>query len=318
MADVAGSIFYYDWELQLMEWLQARIGSSGFGFWLLSNLSAFGEQLLLVAVMGFLYWGLNKEFGKYLGLNVLMANVWNPMIKNVFLRLRPYFVPGYKVELLRPIDPEADIMDVTAQGYSFPSGHSTSAVAAYGSLAAHEKKNRLFWALAILLPLLVGFSRVVVGAHYPTDVLAGWLLGLIVILLIPRLQARIKNRWLFYGLLLLLCLPGFFYCTSDDYFTSFGMLLGLILAFPFEEKYVRFENTRSPIRCILRVVGGGAVYFGLNAALKLPFPSALLDSGTFAAHLIRTLRYTAVMFTVIALYPMVFKLTDRIKVKSEK
>ena len=141
MADVAGSIFYYDWELQLMEWLQAHIGSSGFGFWLLSNLSAFGEQLLLVAVMGFLYWGLNKEFGKYLGLNVLMANVWNPMIKNVFLRLRPYFVPGYKVELLRPIDPEADIMDVTAQGYSFPSGHSTSAVAAYGSLAAHEKKT---------------------------------------------------------------------------------------------------------------------------------------------------------------------------------
>ena len=60
------------------------------------------------------------------------------------------------------------------------------------------------------------------------------------------------------------------------------------------------------------------MYFGLNAALKLPFPSALLDSGTFAAHLIRTLRYTAVMFTVIALYPMVFKLTDRIKVKSEK
>ena len=271
----------------------------------------------MVVIIGFLYWSWDKEFGKFVGLNILVANVWNPLIKNVFLRLRPYYVSD-KIDLLRLIDSSADKYDVAAQGYSFPSGHSSGAVSVYGSLAAHEKKNRLLLVIAILLPLLVGFSRVVVGAHYPTDVLAGWLLGLIVILLIPRLQARIKNRWLFYGLLLLLCLPGFFYCTSDDYFTSFGMLLGLILAFPFEEKYVRFENTRSPIRCILRVVGGGAVYFGLNAALKLPFPSALLDSGTFAAHLIRTLRYTAVMFTVIALYPMVFKLTDRIKVKSEK
>ena len=312
---VAGNIFYFDWEIALMEWLQANLGPGAISF--LSLLSMFGEQLLMVVIIGFLYWSWDKEFGKFVGLNILVANVWNPLIKNVFLRLRPYFVSD-KIDLLRLIDSSADKYDVAAQGYSFPSGHSSGAVSVYGSLAAHEKKNRLLLVIAILLPLLVGFSRVVVGAHYPTDVLAGWLLGLIVILLIPRLQARIKNRWLFYGLLLLLCLPGFFYCTSDDYFTSFGMLLGLILAFPFEEKYVRFENTRSPIRCILRVVGGGAVYFGLNAALKLPFPSALLDSGTFAAHLIRTLRYTAVMFTVIALYPMVFKLTDRIKVKSEK
>ena len=312
---VAGNIFYFDWEIALMEWLQANLGPGAISF--LSLLSMFGEQLLMVVIIGFLYWSWDKEFGKFVGLNILVANVWNPLIKNIFLRLRPYFVSD-KIDLLRLIDSSADKYDVAAQGYSFPSGHSSGAVSLYGSLAAHEKKNRLLLVIAILLPLLVGFSRVVVGAHYPTDVLAGWLLGLIVILLIPRLQARIKNRWLFYGLLLLLCLPGFFYCTSDDYFTSFGMLLGLILAFPFEEKYVRFENTRSPIRCILRVVGGGAVYFGLNAALKLPFPPALLDSGTFAAHLIRTLRYTAVMFTVIALYPKVFKLTDRIKVKSEK
>ena len=143
MAETAGAILYFDWEMRLMEWLQAHIGSSGFGFWLLSNLSAFGEQLLLVAIMGFLYWGLNKEFGKYVGVNVLMVNVWNPMIKNAVLRLRPYFVSEYNVELLRPIDDSADIMDVAAQGYSFPSGHSANAVTVYGSLAAHEKKWKL-------------------------------------------------------------------------------------------------------------------------------------------------------------------------------
>lgn len=179
---VAGNIFYFDWEIALMEWLQANLGPGAISF--LSLLSIFGEQLLMVVIIGFLYWSWDKEFGKFVGLNILVANVWNPLIKNVFLRLRPYFVSD-KIDLLRLIDSSADKYDVAAQGYSFPSGHSSGAVSLYGSLAAHEKKNRLLLVIAILLPLLVGFSRVVVGAHYPTDVLAGWLLGLIVILLIP-------------------------------------------------------------------------------------------------------------------------------------
>ena len=312
MAETAGALFYYDWEMRLMEWLQAHIGSSGFGFWLLSNLSAFGEQLLLVVIMGFLYWGLNKEFGKYVGVNVLIANVWNPLIKNLAMRLRPYFVPGYDVKLLRLIDANADAMDVAAQGYSFPSGHSSNAVAVYGSLAVHEKKRKLLWVLAVVLPLLVGFSRVFVGAHFPTDVLCGWLLGALIVALIPWLRRKIRNRWLFYALLLLSALPGFFFCTSNDFFSSFGMLLGFVLAEPFEEKFVRFENTSNLLRCVLRTLGGGLLYFGLNEALKLPFPKELLNAGDLSAQLIRSLRYAVVIFTVIGVYPLLFRLTGRL------
>ena len=311
MTDVLGNIFYLDWELRLMEWLQAHIGSSGFGFWLLSNLSAFGEQLLLVVIMGFLYWGLNKEFGKYVGVNVLVANVWNPMIKNIFLRLRPYFVSD-RIQLLRKIDPDADIMDVAAQGYSFPSGHSSSAVAVYGSLAAHEKKKKLLWVLAVILPILVGFSRVIVGAHFPTDVLVGWALGILVVALIPWLRRTIRSRWVFYAVLLLTAVPGFFYCTSSDYYTSFGMLVGFVLAEPFEERFVKFENTRNLFRCVLRTLGGGLIYFGLNTLLKLPFPKELLDAGDLTAHLIRSLRYAVVIFVDIGVYPMLFRVTGKL------
>ena len=313
-----GTLFYFAWEMQLMEWLQAHIGTSGFGFWLLSNLSALGEQLLMVAVMGFLYWGLNKEFGKYVGLNILMVNVWNPMIKNVARRLRPYFVPEYNVKLLRLVDNSADAMDVAAQGYSFPSGHSAGAVTLYGSLAVHEKKRKLLWVLTIVLPLLVGFSRVCMGAHYPTDVLCGWLLGALILALIPWLRRKLPKRWMFNTALLILTLPGFFYCTSNDYFSAFGMLVGFLLAEPFEERFVKFENTSNLLRCVLRTVGGAAIYFGLNEVLKLPFPRELLNGSGFAAYLVRTLRYAVVIFVVVGVYPMVFRLTGRLWEKKER
>lgn len=305
---VQGNRFFLDWEIALMEWLQANISKGGID--LISQLSMFGEELLMIVIMGFFYWCYDKEFGKFIGLNFLAANVWNPMIKNVALRLRPYFCSD-QIDLLRLVDTGADKFDVAAQGYSFPSGHSCGSATVYGSTALCLKKKWMT-VLAFLLPLLVGFSRVVVGAHFPTDVLAGWALGALVIFLIPWLKKKIKNRWLFYGVLILSALPGFFYCTSTDYFSAFGMLVGFVLAEPFEEKYVRFENTRSPVRSVLRIVGGGAVYFGLNTLLKLPFPKELLNAGGFASNLIRTGRYAVVIFAVIALYPMVFKLTAKI------
>ena len=111
MTEVIGNNFFFDWEIRLMEWLQSAVGSEGPLLSILSSLSAFGEQLLLVVVMGFLYWGWNKEFGKFVGVNVLVASVWNPMIKNIAMRLRPYFA-SENIHLLRKIEPDADIMDV--------------------------------------------------------------------------------------------------------------------------------------------------------------------------------------------------------------
>ena len=310
--ETAGLIFYFGWEMKLMEWLQAHISNSGFVFSVLSNLSALGEQMVMVAVMGFLYWGLNKEFGKYVGVNILMVNIWNPMIKNVVLRLRPYFVEGYNVRLLRLIDTGADPMDVAAQGYSFPSGHSSGAVTVYGSLACHEKNRKWLWVLAVVLPVLVGFSRVFVGAHFPTDVLCGWVLGILIILVVSWLRKVIRKSWLFNLVLILATVPGFFYCKSNDYFSSMGMLIGFVLAEPFEQEFVNFENTGNILRCILRTIGGAVIYFGLNTVLKMPFPKAVLDAGDFLAMSIRTLRYAVVIFVVVGIYPMLFKYTDKL------
>ena len=307
-----GNRFFFGWEIALMEWLQAHLGEGAISA--LSALSMFGEEMMLIVVMGFFYWVWDKETGKFIGLNFLAAGVWNPMIKNIAMRLRPYFCSD-NIDLKRLIDASADKFDVAAQGYSFPSGHSSGAATIYGSAALRLRKK---WVtvLAFLLPLLVGVSRVVVGAHFPTDVLAGWALGAAVIFFIPWLKKKVRDRRVFAGLLVITALPGFFYCTSTDYYSGFGMLIGFLLAEPFEEKYVRFENTRNPIRAVLRIAGGGAVYFGLNTLLKLPFPKALLDAGDLTAHLIRSGRYAIIIFVVIAVYPMLFKLTAKIGKRS--
>ena len=120
------------------------------------------------------------------------------------------------------------------------------------------------------------------------------------------MEKYVKKEWLRYVILLAITLPGIFWCTSRDYFSALGLLVGMTAAVPFEQKHVNFQDTRNPFAMILRVAGAFAIYLVLNKVLKLPFSKEWLDSGKLLPNLVRSASYAVILFIVVGIYPMVF------------
>ena len=87
----------------------------------------------------------------------------NTFFKFVFHQARP----GCFSENVRPIHAEAS--------YGLPSGHAQHAMAVWGTIGAYGRGNLRFLMTALIF--LIGFSRIVLAVHFPTDVLVGWLIG---------------------------------------------------------------------------------------------------------------------------------------------
>ena len=304
-----GNVFYFPWEVDLIVWLQKNLGGVGEG---VARFFSFigGEtvSLLLIIVMLFCY---RKEAGKRVALTVMTASMWFPMVKNIVLRVRPYMVHKDHIQVLQVVEPDADKWDIIQQGFSFPSGHGATAVSLFGSMAL-ELRKKWMWALMIIMPLMIGLSRIIVGVHYPTDVLAGWAVGLAALGVNALLQKHVKKEWVRFAILLAVSLPGLFWCKSRDYFTALGLLIAATVAFPYEAKYVKYQDTRNVWAMILRCAGAFAIYFALNTLLKMPFSKEWLDSGELAANLVRTARYAVILFVVLAVYPRVFPLFEKV------
>jgi undecaprenyl-diphosphatase len=143
--------------------------------WLLGgalDITALGSATVLgltvLAVAGFLL--LQGMWRTALFVTVASLGGWflNDALKQLFQRPRPDIVPHLR-----------EVMSL-----SFPSGHAMNSAAVYLTLGAltmriAERRLTKFYcmAVAVLATVLVGASRVYLGVHYPTDVIAGWLIG---------------------------------------------------------------------------------------------------------------------------------------------
>ena len=117
--------------------------------------------------------------------SIAIAALAISLIKVAVGRTRP--------EVLEPIIREA--------GFSFPSGHASHSAVGYGILAVLVSRTRLPAAVRtaivvglVVLVVLIGLSRVWLGVHYPTDVVAGWAVGVVVVTLFASFTRTVSRE----------------------------------------------------------------------------------------------------------------------------
>ena len=105
-------------------------------------------------------------------------------LKYVFERARPDLVP-HLIEVYSP---------------SFPSGHASMSMVCFLGMAvvlsrnwAHAQARHLFIIMAIFSAVLVGVSRIMLGVHWPTDVIAGWGIGILWVLFVNQFGSRFES-----------------------------------------------------------------------------------------------------------------------------
>ena len=291
-------------EIEIITFLQKYMSESLIV--LASFMTDFGDDIAMILVVGLFYWCLDKKKGLKLCLYLSVVNIFYPMIKNVVKRPRPY-MQHEEIECLKPAY-DGDPYDVSVQSYSFPSGHMSNAGAVYGGLIRFFK-NKILRIVLFVLIVIIGISRFALGVHYPSDVLVGLLLGVATTYLIDYCEQKFARKKYFL-VLTVFGLVGFAFCTSNDFYTGYGIMLGTMLGNIIEEKYVNFKETSNIWEIIIRLIGGVSIYFVLNVLLKLPFSETFLESNTLEAHLIRCLRYVIEISIGFGIYPALFRYID--------
>ena len=165
-----------------------RNGSLTFFFTTITYLGNWNTITLICCLFLLVPW-VRMSFGIPLSVAAIVASLIQKALKISFHRARP----------------DLSLHLIDQGGYSFPSGHSFSVLIFYGMIIylcrQHIKDRKAVNLISVLLScliILIGFSRIYLGVHYPTDVLGGWSLGLCVLMVfisVFEFYNLRKNSW---------------------------------------------------------------------------------------------------------------------------
>ncbi|MBP9988339.1 MAG: hypothetical protein KBT46_02450, partial [Ruminococcus sp.] len=128
-------------------------------------------------------------------------------------------------------------------------------------------------------------------------------LGIIIVFVLGATENRFGYK-ISFAAILLIGSAGFFFCRDNEFWSSWGLTLGLLLGFIYEERHVGFEPAKKWWSYILRPVLGVVVFALVSAVMKIPEKAI---SAEWLSLIYRLVRYSVSTFVIIGLYPHLFK-----------
>jgi len=270
-------------------------------------LSVLGTEYFYLLLIPVVYWCADHRKGLRLGIFIITSAVLNAWLKTLFMQPRPY-----------DLDPSVGMARETS--YGLPSGHSQNSATFWGVIAPWIRRP---WGLilAVILPLLIGASRIYLGVHFPTDVFMGWALGGVFAAahaiwgndleaLAEKLSGRVKI------ILAAAAAMGMNALNMNETGLP-GVLLGAVAGAVLASSRARFDASsgtlaKKAVRFLVGIAGAAVLYFGLKAV----FPGR--ESASYA--LFRFVRY-GILGTWVSLgAPWVFlrlKLAQELPIRKE-
>lgn len=216
---------------------------------LIVGISYLGKVEPCIFITAFIYWFWNKHAGRHLGYALFTTLLVNMVAKNIIMECRP---------------PSQFWMEtIASHSYSFPSGHAQGAIVLWGGIA-YFVGSKLLARFYLLIGLLIAFSRSYMGVHYLHDVLAGLIIGGIILAISlycyhRQLKWLTNNLWMQASILLAVLFSialfsiNIFAPYSHEYIIlatagSFSFWLGC----QWEERWLKFAPLYQPLALFIQ------------------------------------------------------------------
>ncbi|MFW9905850.1 MAG: phosphatase PAP2 family protein [Candidatus Thorarchaeota archaeon] len=288
-------------------------------------ITIFGDQLFVVGIIGILFFCVDKKLAFRVALLATFTGFLTTLLKGFFGLERPYL--EYKRLNKTEIRGIKDIIGQLPTDYTFPSGHSSN-TGAFWTYLASRWRHPGFWGVAAFMIIMIPLSRCYLGVHWPTDIIFGVLLGIVIsllfIYLLPRMEQFAVNTSFSILLLCAIITPILVVAISfvvtisvgNDFdladTTSYGgLMLGLFIGYMFEERLINLKvkeyRTNKKVLIYRGIVGliiFLVLYFSLSTIFRILFKGFPLDI------IARFCRYAILAFVGIFCIPWLFVIIE--------
>jgi membrane-associated phospholipid phosphatase len=278
---------------------------------LFNAITFLGEAEFLLLIFPLVVWSVNKSVGYRLAYLVLVSITLNTWAKLIINHPRPFEWPSVTTSPVLKLN-------LKAGGPGIPSGHTQTSLTLWFYLA-YKFRRIWLWGAAAGLFALVSFSRIYLGVHFPTDILGGAGLGLIILLLFIKLESQLipvllaPTARLQIGLAVVIPLLIILIHPHPDTIATVGTLSGFSLGIIFEREKVDFQATGSITQRLTRYLVGLTllviIYLGSDFVMPAPETIWYLP--------VKITRYAVSGFWVSGAAPWLFKRTKLVSLQNQ-